>query len=54
MSMKTYDVKSADLLIERIGEYAFDEEEMPLVKDLRTAIANLDVESVEKIVEQLK
>ena len=53
-SMKAYDIKNADSIMEKLKSYEWTEEEGELIRELGTAVANLDAEKAVLLCEQLK
>ncbi len=48
-SMALYDIKNADMILEEIKKYDYDEEKKKLLPELETFVANLDAENVARI-----
>ena len=53
-SMKSYDIKTADSIIEKLHSFAWNEEEKILLKDLEISVAGLDSENVVVLCKKLK
>ncbi len=53
-SMKAYDIKNADSIMEKLQSFEWDANEKGLLKELETAVANLDAEKVVALCEKLR
>lgn len=53
-SMKAYDIKAADSIMEKLQPFEWDDNEKGLLKELETAVANLDAEKAVILCEKLR
>ncbi len=52
-SMKTYDIKNADSIMEKLRSYEWEQEELALIKELEASVSALDSEKVSALCVEL-